>query len=172
MSGDEKRSIERSTAEGFLRLYNNEEKTDFSIVDHGDSPDILCKNSDGENLGLEITLTQDRDMDIAALLGRSNHRSLETLREHNRKVDKGEEYPKASCLQGNVFDQLMKTIEAKLLKDYGANVALVVRDSSPVDWDWESIIDRLSEELGQKRNPFDKGIWLLNFDQTNFRRIV
>lgn len=82
---NEKEAIERATAEGFLRLYNELMKETYRITEHKDAPDIRCRNEDNETLNLEVTTTEDMLMDIAWLLGRSNHRSVEALRKSKNK---------------------------------------------------------------------------------------
>ena len=46
--------------------------------------------------------------------------------------------------------------------DYGPNAALVVRDSSGVDWDWDDVIPSIRSRLDPPKNPFIRGIWLLS----------
>ena len=67
----EKEKIEKATAEKFLAAYNANSNTAFEIKEQSDSPDIVCEDKDGNQLKLEITLTEDQDNDIKALLGRS-----------------------------------------------------------------------------------------------------
>lgn len=169
---DEKKAIEKATAERFLMLFNEHFRTDFSIVELSDTPDVKCQDSRNTELNLEITATEDRDRDIQAVLGRSNHRSIEALRLHNERVAQGKEYPQFSALSGNVLDHAVKRISEKLLNSYGSNVALVVRDSSPLDWEWDTVIDDLRAKLNLARNPFDKGIWILNLSKTKLYRVT
>ena len=82
----EKEQIEKCTAEIFLKLYNEKYSETFSIQSISDAPDVKCKNSEGIELNLEITLTEDKKNDIAALLGRANDRSIESLRQHIEKL--------------------------------------------------------------------------------------
>jgi hypothetical protein len=51
-------------------------------------------------------------------------------------------------------------------------VALVVRDISGVDWEWDSVAEDLKKILSLKTNPFDKGIWILNRAKTKLYHIV
>jgi len=53
----EKKDIEKATAQGFIKLYNAKMRTTYRIIDHSDSPDTRCVNSDGNKLNLEITMT-------------------------------------------------------------------------------------------------------------------
>jgi len=161
----EKGAIERATADAFIRLYNAEMGTSFSIVEYSDAPDIRCRDSEGNIFNFEITLTEDRPRDISAALGRSNHRSLSTLRKHLADVRAGKANPRerVSCLQGNVVDTIVGRIQPKLLKDYGPNVALVVRDSSPIGWTWDFVVEQIKNRLNLRRNPFDKGIWIITY---------
>lgn len=169
---DEKKAIEKATAEGFLKLFNGHFRADFAIVELGDTPDVRCRDSRSNELNLEITLTEDHARDIQAALGRSNHKSIEALKLHNERVAQGKEKPQFSALLGNVLDHAAERISEKLLKSYGSNVALVVRDSSGVDWEWDSVIDDLKAKLNLARNPFDKGIWILNVSKTKLYQVI
>jgi len=169
---NEKQKIERASAEGFLRLYNTHFNTDFHIEALGDAPDVRCQDPKGEELNLEITLTEDRPRDIQAALGRSNHKSPEVAAEHNKRVAAGEEKLEFSSMSGNVLDQVADRIKAKQLKSYGANTALVIRDTSGADWDWEYVIEDLKQKIGCAQNPFDKGIWILNLEKTKLYQVL
>jgi len=169
---NEKEKIEKSTAEGFLTLFNSHFGATFSIYKLCDAPDVKCQNSEGEELNLEVTLTEDRSKDIQASLGRSNHRSVEALEEHNKKVAEGKEQPLFSSLSGNVLEQAASRINEKLIKRYGSNTALVVRDTSGVDWEWDSVIEDLKNKLNLENNPFDKGIWILNLAKTKLYQVT
>lgn len=169
------KEIERATGEAFLDLYNKEYGRDFKIIEHADVPDLRCEDSEKNKLNIEITLTEDQPKDIAAALGRSGHRSPDALREHLRSVDEGKAVPKFSSL-GNVSDRLVCRISEKLLKNYGSCVALVVRDISPLDWDWNWEIAHIAEEvkkaLNNRSTPFDKGIWILGHSKTKIWQIL
>jgi len=67
---------------------------------------------------------------------------------------------------------IVSRIQSKLNKDYGSNVALVIRDSSPLDWDWDMVTDQLIDMLNLKRNPFDKGIWLISYSKDRIFRLL
>ena len=158
----EKQAIERAAAEGFLVLYNQLQRTDFRIVEISGAPDVRCADSLGNTLNLEITTTEDHPRDIKAILGRSNDRSLEALRAHVERVARDEEQPQFSSLSDGVSDQLVKRLQSKMMKDYGLNAALVVRDTSGVDWDWDDVIPAIRSRLDLTQNPFSQGIWLLS----------
>ena len=170
----EKKAIERSTAEAFLKLYNAEMNSSYEIIEHSDAPDFICRDTVGDELALEITLTEDHPGDIQSLLGRSNARSPEELERHLEAVKRGEEsiFDSVSCLQGNVSQMATSRIQPKLNKDYGPNVALVVRDTSGVPWSWNSAIEGLKASLDLSNNPFDKGIWLVSFMSDEIFRVV
>jgi len=153
----EKQQIEKSSAEKFITLYNKKLNTSFEVKKLSDSPDIICEDLVGNQLKLEITLTEDRDGDIKALLGRSEHKSLEHARQHGMGP--------ASALLGNVAEHVYHRILAKMSKDYGTDVALVVRDVSPLGWDWDIEKSKLTRKLEGASNPFDKGIWILTSSQ-------
>ena len=173
---NEKEAIEKETADAFIELYNTEMGTSFSIVEYSDAPDIRCIDSEGNTFNLEVTLTEDRPKDIQAALGRSDHRSIEALKKHIADVKAQKAHPlgKASCLQGNVTEMIVSRIQPKLMKDYGANAALVIRDASPggLDSDWDMVIDQIKSQLSLDRNPFDKGIWIITFRKDKIYRIL
>ena len=164
----EKKAIEKTTAEKFLTFYNAQMGTSYSIVELSESPDIRCIDSDGNKLNLEITLSEDCNGDIQSLLGRADHRnidrSIEGLRAHQERVKQGKEsiFDRVSCLSGNSGSMMIMRIQKKLTKAYGPNTALVARDTSGVDWDWNSVIDDIKAQLNLSQNPFDKGIWILS----------
>jgi len=101
----------------------------------GSSPEIICEDPENSTFFLEITMTEDEPGDIPAILGRSDKRSPENIKRSLGNVD-----PYRDCLQSGVKDQLIKCIQKKLKKDYGKDVALVIRDTSPMDWDWETVL--------------------------------
>jgi hypothetical protein len=172
MDLNENQAIEKATADAFVELYNQEMGTSFSIVEYSDAPDIRCKDPHGNVFNFEITLTEDRPNDIKAVLGRSDHRGIAALRQNLADARAGKARLRVSCLQGNAADMIVNRISPKLQKDYGSNVALVVRDSSPVCWDWDLVADQISTMLNLQRNPFDKGIWVLSFRKDRIFRIV
>ena len=94
------------------------------------------------------------------------------LEEHNRRVADGKEKPTFSSLSGNVCENAAEKINQKLLKRYGHNTALVVRDSSGCDWEWDEIADQLKDMLKLHENTFDKGIWVLNSSRSKLYKIV
>ena len=161
---NEKEAIERATADAFIVLYNTQMGTSFVILEHSDAPDFLCKDPAGNVFNFEVTLTEDHRGDVKAALGRSNHRSPEALKKHLSDVEAGRAHPMewTSCLQGNVAGNMVRCIQKKLTKDYGPNVALVVRDTSGCDWDWDSVADQIKHDHNFELNPFDKGIWVIS----------
>ena len=169
---NEKRAIEKGTAEGFLSLYNGAFGTDFKIIEMSEAPDVRCVDSNGNPLNLEITTTEDRAGDIKALLGRSNDRSLEALRAHVDRVARGEERPQFSSFSDEVTDHFVATVKKKMKNDYGPEAALVVRDSSGVDWNWDDIAPSIRKSLSTTKNPFSRGIWVLSRVKDRLFRIV
>lgn len=158
----EKQAIEKATAEGFIALYNQLHNKAFRIVELADAPDVRCMGSNGQILNLEITTTENRPGDIKALLGRSDNRSIEALRNHVDRVARGEEKPQFNSQSGNVSDNLVARLRSKMLSDYGSNAALVIRDTSGVDWDWHDVIPDIRIRLDLTKNPFKQGIWILS----------
>ena len=171
---NEKEKIEKATADTFIKLYNGKTNSSFSIVKYSDAPDIRCKDRNNEQFNFEITLTEDRPKDIQARLGRSNHKSKESLEKHLIEVKSGKAHPldRVSCLNGNVKEVIISRITKKLNKDYGDNVALVIRDSSPMEWEWDEIKNDIVSKLDLERNPFDKGIWIITLSKDKIYRIL
>jgi len=160
----EKKAIERATAEAFLEHYNDTHGTSYQVTEHGDAPDIIAGDGLGNRLQLEIVMTEDRVGDIQATLGRSDVRSIESLKHHVELVRQGkaEAMQRASSLEGNVTESLKERLQAKMAKRYGPNTALVIRDTSGVDWNWDLMVGDLKTSFSDQLNPFDRGIWLLN----------
>ena len=161
---DEKQKIEYETAKDFLKLYNCKFGKSYAIDGLSDAPDVKCKDEiTGGKLNLEITLTEDRKGDIQAILGRSNSRDINVMIENGLK---------SSCLQGEVSQILTQRIQKKLNKTYGKNTALIIRDTSGVPWDWNSVSNELKKSLDLSKNSFDKGIWIINRWGDKIFRIV
>jgi hypothetical protein len=161
---NEKEAIESATAEAFLDHYNNTKLTSFRVTEHGDAPDIIAHDELGNRLQVEVVMTEDRVGDIKAMLGRSDVRSSESLRRHVELVRQGKTEPlqHASSLHQNVIASLKRRLKVKMTKRYGPNTALVIRDTSGVDWDWDVFVGDVKTSFGDQLNPFDRGIWLLN----------
>lgn len=170
----EKEQIEKHTAEAFIALYNKLMNTDYRIVEMSDAPDVKAKNSNGNMFNFDITLTEDRPGDIKAILGRSEDKSLEALKEHMKKVKEGKAsiFESSSSLSGNVASLAVSRIKKKLTKRYGSRTGLVLRYASRVGWDWEYAIEDIRKEISKLDSPFDMGIWLINNDKTKIFRIV
>ena len=107
-------------------------------------------------------MTEDSVGDIQAALGRSEHKSLDALRSQLQKVRAGTAQLPVTCLSENVVDILIQRIQKKLQKRYGDNVALVIRETTGVDWDWDLELAKIRVALESETNPFDKGVWLLS----------
>jgi hypothetical protein len=158
---NETQQIEWATAEGFLRLFNQRFGVNYEIVELGDAPDVRCQDSDGRARNLEITLTEDRPGDIQAALGRSDHRNLE-----NFSLSYG------SSLRDDVLEQVAKRIKIKAYKRYGADTALVVRDTSGVGWNCHLVTDELETKIDSMQHSFDKGTWVLSRSKTELYQIA
>jgi hypothetical protein len=193
---DQKKRVEATTAEAFLSYYNQQEGTSYCVVKHGDAPDIRARDEQGEVLQFDIVQTKDRPDDIKAALGRSESRSLKALEQHVEEVRTGNADPRDRVSKlsgprdrekpressGNVTESIKDRLRDKLKMRYGANTALVIRDTSGVDWDWdeipvfqeifESVLKELKEELGLAENPYDKGIWLVNRSRDRVFRLI
>ena len=155
---NEKEKIEKATVDAFVKLFNEREKQDYVVEQYSDAPDATCRNSSGQVMQTEVTLTEDRPGDLPWILGR--------FKERPGKSRIG------SHLQGNVLEQLAKRLDDKTKKRYGDRTALVVRDSSGVDWDWEDIADDIHRLVKDMGNPFDMGIWVVNRTKTRLQRLT
>ncbi len=168
---NEKEEIEKATADIFIKLYNTKMGSSFSIIEYSDAPDIQCTDPHKNKFNFEITLTEDKPNDIKALLGRSDHKRWEkTISEI--KTGKTKAYEVVSCLQGNVTETIISRIKPKFKKDYGKNVALVIRDTSPLNWEWDTAIDQIKLQLNLNENPFNKGIWIITYTMDKIYRIA
>ena len=67
---------------------------------------------------------------------------------------------------------IVSRIKPKLKKDYGPNVALVIRDTSPLDWAWDVTTDIIAELLNLEHNPFEKGIWLISYSKDRIYKLL
>jgi hypothetical protein len=155
---NEKEKIEKATVDAFIKLFNGREKQDYVVEQYNDAPDATCRNSSGQTMQIEVTLTEDKLGDLPWMLGRFKERP-----EQNRI---------GSCLQGNVLAQLAKRLDDKTVKRYGKRTALVIRDSSGVDWDWEDVSEDVRRLLKEKGSPFDMGIWVLNLMKTRLHKLI
>lgn len=171
---NEKQAIEHATGDAFIALYNLALGTDYTPVEYSDAPDVRCVDSRGKALNLEITLTEDRPGDIKAQLGRSEERSLAALKAHLERVRAGLADPleRVSCLSTDVISILVQRIHAKMNKRYGPNTALVVRDTSGVDWDWDLVADTVKKSIQGIENPFDEGVWVVSVTKDRIFRVV
>jgi hypothetical protein len=170
---NEKKEIEKATAEAFIKLYNSEKGTTYIVVEHSEAPDIKCIDSEGNKLGLEITLTEDRPGDIPAIIGRSDALSLPRFKYHRDKVKAGEaKWLERVSHQDDLIAVAVSRIQPKLKKDYGPSTALVVRDTSAVCWDWDHVTDQIKESLDISHNPFDKGIWIISYRKDRIFQII
>lgn len=112
----EKGAIERASADLFLRLLNQERGTLYRVVEVSDAPDVKCEDGESRRtLGIEVTLLEQVEGEIASALGRD---------------PRPDDYPR----EGHPDEALIRTLERKTEKDYGRRVALVVRQVSP-PWD-------------------------------------
>lgn len=147
-----KEQIEVATAEKFLLTYNNKFNTNFEIYELSDAPDIKCKDTQtNEELALEITLYEDLKGEISYLLGRRKEQPTSKITGKTSRQFEGDSLP-----------ILIEVFKKKLAKDYGKNVALVVRQVSPVPWTYD--IEYIKRNIKLLNNPFDKGIWILTPD--------
>ena len=118
-------------------------------------------------------MTEDRYGDIPALLSPSDTKSLDALKRHLDAVERGEESIFQSVSSSDsICEVAAGRIRPKLKKDYGPNTALVLLDMSGVPWDWSFETQRLRSLLDLRRNPYDKGIWIVLLVGKRIFRIV
>jgi hypothetical protein len=152
-----KQAIEKATAEKFLSMYNEHFKSNFRIEKLSDSPDVFCSDLyTGETLGLEITLLEDIPGDAGWELGRL-------------KLPQPKSGLPARSFDLDTLPHLINSIIKKRHKDYGSNVALVIRQVSRVPWDFEVELDNIRSMIKLERNPYDRGIWILSITGEIFR---
>jgi len=65
----EKEKIEKATVDAFVKLFNEREKKDYVVEKYSDAPDATCRNSSGQVMQVEVTLTEDRPGDLPWMLG-------------------------------------------------------------------------------------------------------
>lgn len=156
---NEKQAIEKATAEQFLSQYNRRFKTNFVIEDQPvpPDPDVICRDlNTGETLALEITLLEDIYGDIGWALGRL-------------KLPQPTSGLPARSFDLDTLPRLIHSIIKKRHKDYGSNVALIIRQVSRVPWDFEVELDKIRSVIKIEKNPYDKGIWILSIKGEIFR---
>jgi len=144
----EKADIERATAEEFLRVYNAYSRTNFTIIEHSDSPDFRCRDtSTGESLNLEVTNLEDLHGDIQYLVGRGSRQG-------------------ARSFSQDTLARFRERITDKCMSDYGPSAALVLRQVVPL-WttqDWEMYRDDFQAHIpADCKATFKKGIWVLTW---------
>ncbi len=180
MVGPTKEAIERETAELFLSIYNANVESPFWIVSQPEppAPDVHCENTSGTSLNLEVTLLQDREADketgrkgdAAVFMGRSDERDWRKRFAELERVKRGEiSVFETITTSGDILGNALTRIADKLTKQYsGTNIALLLRSTSGVDWDWEDYIETLRAALAlfmqeQKieQHHFDRGIWIV-----------
>ena len=158
---NDKELVEKATIDAFVALHNQKYGTAYAVSEYGDNggdrPDAVCVTANGELFYTEITLTEDRPGDIPWMLGRTDSRPHQGIT--------------GSCLQDNVLAELTKRLTKKTSMRYGGQTALVIRDTSGVDWDWEDVRLQVQDLLQKTGNPFCLGIWVVNRAKTRLCRI-
>ena len=51
-------------------------------------------------------------------------------------------------------------------------MALVIRDTSGCDWEWNEVAEDIRSRLDLSRNPFVEGVWVLSRVKDKLFRIV
>lgn len=148
----EKQRIEMATVMYYLNYLNRLRGSDYSVQHHGDAPDFRIANSAGDRMDVEVTLSDDRDGDIAVLLGRKECRTPGPVL-GGAQVD---------CSTGVPLGRLVEIVKAKSIKRYGDRCALVIRQASPVGWDLEHLAAGAREVLKNTRQPYTEGVWLIS----------
>jgi hypothetical protein len=147
----EKRSIEEYTATYLLPFLNAAFQTDYRIFEVADAPDVLLISSKGEKAGIEATIVDDREGDIAHQLGRRA-----TRRASRSGLPGGADFS-----GGEPLTRLVERIKDKLTKDYGLPCALAVRQTSPIEWDWAVHLAEIRQRLESEPQPYKLGVWII-----------
>ena len=152
----EKKNIEKATAQLFLNLYNNMMSTNYDIQKLGDTPDVICKDTNtGRVLELEITLLQDVQGDVAYVLGRGQKPISPTTKST------------VVSFNDDTATQLDTILGKKLLSSYGANAALVIRQVSPL-WEpkeWTILAPKFRQKfLKGKQENYGMSVWIICTD--------
>ena len=134
--------------------------TNYKVELHSENPDFICYDSDGNIFQADVTLTESFKGDIKARLGRSKHKDP-----NNLKVTH-------ISLHESTVESVLASIRKKLFKRYGPNTALVVRDTCPLDLDWDLFLDQIKDELNNECNPYDKGIWIIANSKDKIYRVI
>lgn len=150
--GSEKQLLEYAACQCFLDTYNRLHQTHFELLEHGDKPDFLVRDSQSsEKIGVEVTHLYYDGKEAKMLLGR---RPKE---------------PHGVMTMDQLIAQLNSLLYEKVGRaakyDFEGRLFLLVRVGSPIfdkaDFDmWE---DEISVP---PFNLFDQ-IWLLFRNQTN-----
>lgn len=146
---NEKPELEVAACNYFLQSYNSFLKTNFSLIDHDDKPDIIIKdNNSGEVIGLEVTHLFYDTNEAKILLGRSLNIIHDPMNMYT--------------LVQRLNDLLQKKTEAALKYSFAKRMFLLVRVASPIFFlsDFEIYEDEINIPMF---NPFDQ-IWLLLFN--------
>jgi hypothetical protein len=109
-------------------------------------------------MNIEITMLEDRPMDIPYLLGRIDIK--------NEFLLQG-----AIDFRNEIIPLLKDRLENKLLSDYGERTALLIRQVSPLwtasDWKRETA-DLVSEVLAGREKNYGMGVWILCSNNSAF----
>ncbi|WP_407307400.1 hypothetical protein [Desulfosporosinus sp. SB140] len=87
---DEKWLIEEGAAQALVKLLNNQQNKNYSILKHTDRPDIVLENQqDGSRLGVEITHLFYDSEEARSVFGRSRAQSHppEYIEEYIRRLN-------------------------------------------------------------------------------------
>ncbi len=148
----EKQRTELTAAEAFLAIYNQRKNSSFEPVEVEDVPDIRCTDSrTGKILEIEVTLLVDKPDDVPYLLDRIK---VPDEFSPQRVVD----------FRRDVIPRLASQLEEKLLSNYGAHTALLIRQVGPLwtttDWEREAPLV-VSKILKDCEKVYGMGIWIL-----------
>lgn len=134
--------------------------TTYKVESHSENPDFTCSDSDGNILQVDVTLTESSKGDIKARLGRSNHKCVKKM------------IVSSNSLQDSTIEIVLNCIRKKLLKRYGPNTALIIRDTCPLDLNWDLFLIQIKKELNNEYNPYDEGIWIIANSKDKIYRVL
>lgn len=156
----DKKKIEKETAQLFLDLFNPRLDSHFEVVELGEVPDVICKDSrTGSTLNLEISLLEDMSGEIAYELG------------HRPKPISPTTGTSIIDLLHDVMPHWQDQIHKKLLAFYGKDTALVLRQVSILwesrEWNFIAPLFREKILLG-KETQYGAGVWVICNDHSTW----
>lgn len=141
---NEKERLEKAACEQFVKIYNQQFSSKFTIVKHQDKPDFIIGNQDEEQLGIEVSHLYHDQREAMLLLGRE--KGMHGLMSFNDLLDA------LNRLLQKKFDEAQKY-------PYKGDKHLVVRTTSPI-WGNKDFKGSREKILVPSLSAFEK-VWLI-----------